>query len=146
MSKVKTTKTKTYRSKQVYPEDYRWDLAFESIRELTGAGPNALRRASRVTPLPASRMIVAYVMYRELYMTPEYISKQLNKDRTATYYYLRTMDEYKSITPYKEYYEAFRELFYKKITSLGYVCTCCGALEPAIKGDKYLKPNTNENT
>jgi hypothetical protein len=142
---LKEKRNKTSLSKKQFPVDYRWDLAFESIKELTGATPNALRRASRVTPLPASRMIVAYVMYKELYMTPEYISKQLNKDRTATYYYIRTMDEYKDITPYKEYYEAFRELFYRKITTLGYVCTCCGALEPAIKGDKYLKPNTNEN-
>jgi len=142
---LKEKRNKISLSKKKFPVDYRWDLAFESIKELTGANPNALRRASRVTPLPASRMIVAYVMYKELYMTPEYISKQLNKDRTATYYYIRTMDEYKDITPYKEYYEAFRELFYRKITTLGYVCTCCGALEPAIKGDKYLKPNTNEN-
>jgi hypothetical protein len=142
---LKEKRNKTSLSKKQFPVDYRWDLAFESIKELTGASPNALRRASRVTPLPASRMIVAYVMYKELYMTPEYISKQLNKDRTATYYYIRTMDEYKDITPYKEYYEAFRELFYRKITTLGYVCTCCGALEPAVKGDKYLKPNTNEN-
>jgi hypothetical protein len=143
MSKEKQSKTSL--SKKQFPVDYRWDLAFESIKELTGASPNALRRASRVTPLPACRMIVAYVMYRELYMTPDYIATQLNKDRTATYYYLKIMDEYKSISPYKEYYEAFRELFYRKITTLGYVCTCCGALEPAIKGDKYLKPNTNEN-
>ena len=143
MSKEKQNKTSL--SKKQFPVDYRWDLAFESIKELTGASPNALRRASRVTPLPACRMIVAYVMYRELYMTPDYIATQLNKDRTATYYYLKIMDEYKSISPYKEYYEAFRELFYRKITTLGYVCTCCGALEPAIKGDKYLKPNTNEN-
>lgn len=142
---LKEKRNKISLSKKQFPIDYRWDLAFESIKELTGASPNALRRASRVTPLPASRMIVAYVMYKELYMTPEYISMQLNKDRTATYYYIRTMDEYKSITPYKEYYEAFRELFYRKITTLGYVCTCCGALEPAIKGDKYLKPKTNEN-
>ena len=142
MSKEKQNKTSL--SKKQFPVDYRWDLAFESIKELTGASPNALRRASRVTPLPACRMIVAYVMYRELYMTPDYIATQLNKDRTATYYYLKIMDEYKSISPYKEYYEAFRELFYRKITTLGYVCTC-GALEPAIKGDKYLKPNTNEN-
>lgn len=142
---LKEKRNKISLSKKKFPVDYRWDLAFESIKELTGANPNALRRASRVTPLPASRMIVAYVMYKELYMTPEYISTQLNKDRTATYYYIRTMDEYKDITPYKEYYEAFRELFYRKITTLGYVCTCCGALEPAIKGDKYLKPNTNEN-
>ena len=141
MSKEKQSKTSL--SKKQFPVDYRWDLAFESIKELTGASPNALRRASRVTPLPACRMIVAYVMYRELYMTPDYIATQLNKDRTATYYYLKIMDEYKSISPYKEYYEAFRELFYRKITTLGYVCTCCGALEPAIKGDKYLKPNTN---
>ena len=143
MSKEKQSKTSL--SKKQFPVDYRWDLAFESIKELTGASPNALRRASRVTPLPACRMIVAYVMYRELYMTPDYIATQLNKDRTATYYYLKIMDEYKSISPYKEYYEAFRELFYRKITTLGYVCTCCRALEPAIKGDKYLKPNTNEN-
>lgn len=143
MSKEKQNKTSL--SKKQFPIDYRWDLAFESIKELTGASPNALRRASRVTPLPACRMIVAYVMYRELYMTPDYIATQLNKDRTATYYYLKIMDQYKSISPYKEYYEAFRELFYRKITTLGYVCTCCGALEPAIKGDKYLKPNTNEN-
>lgn len=142
MSKEKQSKTSL--SKKQFPIDYRWDLAFESIKELTGASPNALRRASRVTPLPACRMIVAYVMYRELYMTPDYIATQLNKDRTATYYYLKIMDEYKSISPYKEYYEAYRELFYRKITTLGYVCTCCGALEPAIKGDKYLKPNTNE--
>jgi hypothetical protein len=142
MSKEKQSKTSL--SKKQFPVDYRWDLAFESIRELTGASPNALRRASRVTPLPACRMIVAYVMYRELYMTPDYIATQLNKDRTATYYYLNVMDEYKSISPYKEYYEAFRELFYRKITTLGYVCTCCGALEPTIKGDKYLKPKTNE--
>ena len=142
MSKEKQSKTSL--SKKQFPVDYRWDLAFESIKELTGASPNALRRASRVTPLPACRMIVAYVMYRELYMTPDYIATQLNKDRTATYYYLKIMDEYKSISPYKEYYEAFRELFYRKITTLGYVCTCCGALEPAIKGDKYLKPNINE--
>jgi hypothetical protein len=54
------------------------------------------------------------------------------------------MDEYKDKTPYKEYYEAYRELFYRKITMLGYICTCCGALEPAIKGDKFLKPKTNE--
>lgn len=142
---LKEKQNKTSLSKKSFPIDYRWDLAFESIKELTGAGPKALRRASRVTPLPASRMIVAYIMYKELYMTPEYISKQLNKDRTLTYYYIRTMDEYKHITPYKEYYEAFRELFYKKITTLGYVCTCCGALEPAIKGDKFLKPNKDEN-
>ena len=142
MSKEKQSKTSL--SKKQFPVDYRWDLAFESIKELTGASPNALRRASRVTPLPACRMIVAYVMYRELYMTPDYIATQLNKDRTATYYYLKIMDEYKSISPYKEYYEAYRELFYRKITTLGYVCTCCGALEPAIKGDKYLKPNINE--
>lgn len=138
---LKERKKKTSLSKQKFPEDYRWDLAFESIKELTGASPNALRRVSRVTPLPAARMIVAYVMYKELYMTPDYIAKQMNKDRTATYYYIKVMDEYKDITPYKEYYEAFRELFYKKITTLGYVCTCCGALEPAIKGDNYLKPN-----
>jgi hypothetical protein len=141
MSKEKLNKISL--SKKQFPIDYRWDLAFESIKELTGATPNALRRASRVTPLPASRMIVAYVMYKELYMTPDYIATQLNKDRTSTYYYIKVMDEYKDITPYKEYYEAFRELFYKKITTLGYVCTCCGALEPAIKGDKYLKPNEN---
>jgi hypothetical protein len=141
---LKEKRNKTFLSKKQFPVDYRWDLAFESIKELTGATPNALRRASRVTPLPASRMIVAYVMYRELYMTPEYISTQLNKDRTATYYYINIMDEYKDKTPYKEYYEAYRELFYRKITTLGYVCTCCGALEPAIKGDKYLKPNTDE--
>jgi len=137
-------KTTTSLSKIKFTEDYRWSLAFEAINELTGATPNALRRASRVTPLPASRMIISYVMYKELYMTPEYISHQLNKDRTAIYFYVKVMDEYKDKTPYKEYYEAYRELFYRKITLLGYVCTCCGALEPAIKGDKFLKPKTNE--
>lgn len=142
---LKEKRNKTSLSKKQFPVDYRWDLAFESIKELTGATPNALRRASRVTPLPASRMLVAYVMYKELYMTPDYIAQQLNKDRSCMYYYINTIDTWKDIEPYKGYYEAYRELFYKKLISLGYVCTCCGALEPAVKGDKYLKPNTNEN-
>lgn len=132
-------------SKAEFKDDYRWDLAFEAIKELTGANPNAIRRASRVAPLPAVRMMLAYSMYKELYMTPDYIAKQINKDRTTTYYYLTSFEQYKNDTPYKEYYEAFLDLFYRKVDMLGFTCKCCGALDPVMKGDKPLKPNKNEN-
>ena len=132
-------------SKVKFTSDYRWDLAFEAIKELTGVNPNAIRRASRVTPLPAARMILARLMYRDLYMSPEYIALQMNKDRTATYTMLKAIEEYKKEEPYKSYYQAFEDLFYKKIKDLGYVCPCCGALEPVMKGDKPLKPNRDES-
>ncbi len=138
MSRAKRSKTSL--SKVKFDDDYRWDLAFEAIKELTGASPNAIRRASRVTPLPASRMMLAYLMYRELSMSPTYIAHQMNKDRTTAYAEIKALEEYKLDEPYKSYYEAFSELFYKKLTNLGYVCHCCGALEPIIKGDRPLKP------
>jgi len=131
-------------SKATFEDDYRWELAFEAIKELTGASPNAIRRSSRVAPLPAVRMMLAYLMYKELYMTPDYIAKQINKDRTATYYYLNSFEQYKHDAPYKEYYEAFLDLFYRKVAMLGYTCKCCGALEPVMKGDKPLKPSKDE--
>lgn len=136
----KNKKRTIFHSKKTFPEDYRWELAFESVEELTGVSPKAIRRVSKATPLPAIRMILSHLMYRDLQMTPEYIAKQLNKDRTSVYYYVNTMDEYKDKSPYKEYYEAIKEIFYRKLNVLGYTCTCCGALEPLIKGDKYLKP------
>lgn len=141
MSKVRKLKKKISLSKIKFTDDYRWDLAFEAIKELTGVSPNAIRRSSRVTPLPAARMMLAYLMYKDLGMTPAYISHQMNKDRTNLYYEISALEEYKQTDPYKSYYEAFSELFYKKLKDLGYCCPCCGALEPLVKGDKPLKPN-----
>jgi hypothetical protein len=141
MLEARKKKKKISLSKVKFTDDYRWDLAFEAIKELTGVSPNAIRRSSRVTPLPAARMMLAYLMYKELGMTPAYIGHQLNKDRSATYYEIQALEEYKQTDPYKSYYEAFNELFYKKLKDLGYCCHCCGALEPVMKGDRPLKPN-----
>lgn len=132
-------------SKANFVDDYRWDIAFEAIKDITGATPKAIRRASRVTPLPASRMMIAYVMSSELGQSPEYIAGQINKDRTLTYYYINHFPEYIVEGVYKEYYDAFIELFYHKLKSLGYVCNCCGALDPVMKGDKPLIPNKKPN-
>lgn len=144
MEKRKNKRRTISLSKAKFTDDYRWDLAFEAIKELTGANRNAIRRPSLVTPLPASRMMLGYMMYKELYMTPNYIGEQLNKDRTLIYYYLTNFEEYIKTDPYKSYYEEFLRLFYKKLKDLGYTCMCCGALDPVMKGDKPLKPNRNE--
>ena len=136
-------------SKAKFVDDYRWDIAFEAVQELTGVSPKAIRRASRVTPLPAARMMIAYVMHNDLGQTPDYISAQLNKDRTLTYYYISTFPDYIKEGIYKEFYDTFIELFYHKLKTLGYCCNCCGALDPVVKGDKPLipnkKPNENDN-
>jgi len=129
-------------SKAKFVDDYRWTIAFEAIKDITGVNPNAIRRASRVTPLPAVRMMVSYVMSSELGQSPDYISSQINKDRTLTYYYINHFPEYIKEGIYKDYYEAFLELFYHKLKSLGYICNCCGALDPVIKGDKPLIPKS----
>jgi len=104
-------------SKAKFVDDYRWTVAFEAIKDLTGVNPKAIRRASRVTPLPAARMMIAYVMHNDLGQTPDYISAQLNKDRTLTYYYISTFPDYIKEGIYKEFYDTFIDLFYHKLKS-----------------------------
>lgn len=126
-----------------YTEDYRWNIAFEAMEELTGANVKAIRKASKVPPLPASRMIMTYTMYHDLYLNKEYISNQLNKDQALVYYYLQVMEEEVKKSPFKDYYQEFKRLLFHKLESLGYRCVHCGALEAINHKDLYTKPKRN---
>jgi hypothetical protein len=43
MLEARKKKKKISLSKVKFTDDYRWDLAFEAIKELTGVSPNAIR-------------------------------------------------------------------------------------------------------
>tara|TARA_R110002073_G_scaffold88016_2_gene208987 strand:+ start:3597 stop:4022 length:426 start_codon:yes stop_codon:yes gene_type:complete len=99
-------------------EEYKTNILFETIEEVTGLKKETIISKGRVQDIAIARNIAGYIIHKGIGLTTVATAKIINRDHSTVVYYNKMFDtNYNYYKEYRELYNIVTELFWSKFVT-----------------------------